>query len=82
MTSLVLGEGNWARATRVGAAEASRQEKWRVGQLVARPLTGPLSPPGLGPNPPRIILKRSMKALYGPMDTSKEVRMFSTDVLG
>jgi hypothetical protein len=38
--------------------------------------------PRPGPNPPRIILKRSMKALYGPMDTSKEVRMFSTDVLG
>jgi hypothetical protein len=38
--------------------------------------------PRPGPNQPRIILKRSMKALYGPMDTFKEVRMFSTDVLG
>jgi hypothetical protein len=44
--------------------------------------TAVLARAGAGPNPPCIILKRSMKALHGSMDTSKEVRMFSTDALG
>ncbi len=44
-----------------------------------RPLTGPLSPHG--PQPAVLMLIRSTKSLHGPIATSKEVRLFSTDAL-
>jgi hypothetical protein len=70
---------NFYRRLKAASRRKARCSKWQVGKLAHGPLRDRC--PRATPQPVVSIVIRSMTVLHGPIATSKEVRLFSTDAL-